>query len=321
MREALSELQHKTRLLEDERDYFVNLQATTERAYDQHKRELQGLLIKERAYFASSERELEAQLSDLLQVNQTMDIERAALEEERKREADSRRRRFDDEERRMQVQLAEARETLRRMAAEREALARDAADIEGDMRGLLQSQHELRESVSYQQATRRQLEKRLEAFHAQPKPFIPCGRVSKVFPNEPNEYLPATQNIHAKVSTIEARNFRVPMDNRRLLSARSPAEQLGGRILHDIVDLQLEYDVTAEQLDNPYTDVGVASARMKALLKDIEAKKLQLRRVRDTQLYKDEEARLRAVLGEVAKENNLCEKLHGDLLNILRSNY
>jgi hypothetical protein len=321
VRDALSELQHKTRLLEDERDYFVNLQSTTERAYDQHKRELQSLLVKERGYFASSQRDLEAQLSDLLRINQTIDVERSAIEQERRRETDARRRRFEDEERRLRTELADARETLRRMAADREAVASEAAGIEGDIKTLLETQQDLRASVAKHQATRRQIEKRLEAFHAAPKPFIPSGRIVRASANEPEDYLPATQNIHAKVQTIEARNFRMPMENRRLPSTHSPAERLGSKLIHDIVNMRMEYDVTAEQLDNPYTDASLASSRMKDLLKGIEKRKLQLKKVRDTQLHQDEQARLHVVLGEIARENNLCERLHGDLVTILRSNY
>eukprot|EP00658_Telonema_sp_P-2_P043337 TRINITY_DN31278_c0_g1_i1.p1 TRINITY_DN31278_c0_g1~~TRINITY_DN31278_c0_g1_i1.p1 ORF type:complete len:212 (-),score=63.39 TRINITY_DN31278_c0_g1_i1:82-717(-) len=186
---------------------------------------------------------------------------------------------------------------------------------------MLESQNDLRANVAKQQANRRQLEKRLEAFNATPKPFIPCGRIVKASNNEAEDYLPATQNIYAKVQTIEARNYRMPMENRRLPSTHSPAERLGGKILHDIVNMRMEYDVTAEQLDNPYTDTALASARMKDLLKGIEKRKVQLKRVRDTQLHQDEEARLHIVLGEIARENNLCERLHGDLVTILPVSY
>lgn len=318
VRDALAELNLKMRLLEDERDYYVGLHDATDKAYAHHRQELQSLLLKERALFATSMRAMEGRLQTLrdevhaagrlhTDAHESMmkDMLRRQEEERADREAKSGH---------LRSELAEHRTTLELMRSQTHTMLGEKEGLEEEIGELLKRQEMLRSELIKRRAEHRAL---VEAENGV-KPFIPGGKTRR------GEYVPASHNVNALVSTIHKRNYMLPNDNRRM---RSPSvgggavDDASGAILRELMDLRLEYHLLARELNNPHADVTATSARLREILQTVERKKGELRELSKTKKVAADADKLHKMLSQIAKQNNMAEQLFSDLITCIRNPY
>lgn len=317
VRDALAELNLKTRLLEDERDYYVSLHAATDKAYEHHRFELQSLLIKERELFAMSERAMQDRLRDAQAEN---DIARQHSLGERDRMSREVQRLVDEmkadsiqRSAQMRAELAEHTAMLQRLRDQNQLLVGEKEGLEDEIRLLLKRQEMLRAEIIRRRAEQRLL---LDQ-NAAPKPFIPNGKTQR------DEYAPASHNVNALISTIHNRNFLLPGEHKRYKSpqAITPLHDACGAILRELMDLRLEYHLLAEELNKAHTDVPSTTARLREILQQVERKKSQLKKMRSSQRASSDDEKLHVMLKTIAQQNNMAERLYSDLIACIRAPY
>jgi hypothetical protein len=230
VRRAMAELQHKSRLLHEERDYYTSLFTTAHRAYEDHRRELTILLEKERAQASRREEELQAELQSLLAGNGELAarIERSRTSATTKLTTELERLQHEalDTEQRMRVEIerlhAQLLDERRRSAAVQEDL-REHTTTSAELR---RRQESLKVRVQrlteerYLRSTRDPLQIRQTGEHAEPSesrsispsrrikaPFIPSGSTKHILKTTAE---PATHNVHALVQTVRKANYRSP---------------------------------------------------------------------------------------------------------------
>lgn len=340
VRSALSDLQLKVRLLEDERDHFHHLFLTTGRAFEDHRRELNLLLHKERAVASADEEKLRLELQRVLAENTLMHTRiveskseasvriRTAVEEFRAQQLHS--------EDLLRTQIATVHDELlaaRRRGAE---IRDEKRAVEAEMAALLSNQSVLQRESDALQTTRNQLEEqgfvheRAEEklrrsplrpcrtpsaerqHHKVKKVFLPSGRV------EAQTKRPATHNIHAVVQTLEHQSLLQP----RPTDGSKTGRQLDGvcrGLISELLDMKREYAALTDRLGDPTVDSLEVSRRLRQLMYDIDRKTEQLRQLRRQQVRIDDDVRIHEMFKEILSEQDVYEGMHEELLRILRS--
>lgn len=323
VRQALIELQLKTRLLEEERDYYVTLNATAARAFDEHRSELVSLLEKERTYSAGHEQRLQDTLQRILADNAELSAqltkrrgenqnelklriaearEEASLTEQRlRRELMLARDELDGLRRKMETSLEEQRsrkEAAEALRAQQEALQDEVSRLTRQSDVLMLQRYKAEEAQPARQ-------RRDVSF--EPKPFVPSG---------PPQGL--THNANALVQSIERANYRSP---RRSASARPQRGELSGvcrSIVRELVELRAEYEAITNALKAGGDDAGRAGRRLREVFALTNEKLTQLNQLRRSQRNIDEQRRISEVLESILGENAHCEESYRYLKEVIR---
>ncbi|CUG01740.1 Hypothetical protein, putative [Bodo saltans] len=342
VRSALSDLQLKVKLLEDERDHFHHLYLTTGRAFEDHRRELNLLLHKERNVAAASEERLRLDLQRVLSENTVLHTRvvesksevavriRTSVEEFRA-EQRVREERIREEISMIHDQLLDQR---RRCAALRDV--KKTTEIE--MTALLQQQSSLQSEVDVLHHTRFQLEEQIQiealtADRARRSPVRPCqslsspsrhGKVPKIFipsgrvENIGSRIRPSTHNIQAVVQTLEKTSQLQPRPYDGTRSGKQ-LDRVCRTIINELLDMKREYANLTDTLGSPMVDALEVSRRLRQLMYDIDRKTEQLRQLRRQQLRIDDDTRIHEMMKEILDEQGIYEDMHEELLRILRS--
>lgn len=338
VRSALSDLQLKVRLLEDERNHFEHMLVVTGRAFEDHRLELNQLLAKERQLAAKSEEELRFELQRVLAGNQTLHATAMEARQHHALRVRSAMESFQSEqsvrEARLRADVSEAYAELQQLRRVNETLQVERSQLETSLvqdnarRGLLEAE------LLRMQRDLGALEQRRAS------PGRPCeatvlvdgrgGRSKKTFvpggtSHDRRMASPATHNIQSIVQTIEKKNLLKP---RRHGSPDGGGVRPydGGQLddvcralILELVRQRGEYTaITAQLLDPRYDTLG-ASRRLREVMQAIDDKTNQLRALRRQQKRINTENRLQHILGEVFRENGYCEAMHRELQDIIRS--
>ncbi|KAH9600422.1 hypothetical protein LSM04_009208 [Trypanosoma melophagium] len=90
-------------------------------------------------------------------------------------------------------------------------------------------------------------------------------------------------------------------------------------LLREILQLRKEYREYTAALNDPTVDSVEVSRRMRSIMTELDRKVHQLRSLRQQQAQVEDKLRLHDVLMEIAEENNYCEAIYSDLLELIRS--
>lgn len=345
VRHALTELQLKTKLLEEERDYFVHLQMTTARAFADHRNELQGLLQKEQQYAAAQEERMQAHLQRLTSENALIETQHSEARrhsnsrlhqavEDFQGECQLREKRLTaevttvhDELRRAHDRATEALAALEVLRLDVDDLKRRQALLQGEVQQLtgdnqrladeadFQARARLHSSSAVRAAAAARVSSRPRALQEPLKPFIPSGKAS-------HEHMgvPSTANVNAVVQTIRSANIRSPMRSHSQPQHRS-GHHLDGicrSLIAELLELRAEYDAICRAMSLPEADSLGLSTRLRQVFAAMDQKMLQLRQLRKSQHKLDDEERLNGLLAEVARENNHCTRTLTELVSVIR---
>ncbi|ORC87036.1 uncharacterized protein TM35_000241860 [Trypanosoma theileri] len=121
------------------------------------------------------------------------------------------------------------------------------------------------------------------------------------------------QRLTVNSSTATGGSGRVVTNSARHLSA------LCRSLLREILQLRKEYREYTTALNDPSVDSVEVSRRMRSIMTDLDRKVHQLRSLRQQQAQVEDKLRLHDVLMEIAAENNYCEAIYSDLLELIRS--
>lgn len=343
VRSALSDLQLKVKLLEDERDHFHHLYLTTGRAFEDHRRELNLLLHKERNVAAASEERLRLELQRTLAENTVLHTRVVESKSEVAVRIRTSVEEFRSEQRLREERLQHEISAIHDQVLEQRrrcALLRDEKKVtEVEMTALLQQQSHLQQETDVLHHTRFQLEEQiqLEALAADrsrrspvrpcqpgltspsrhgkvPKIFIPSGRVETIG----TRMRPSTHNIQAVVQTLEKASQLQP----RAYDGTKSGKQLDRvcrTIINELLDMKREYAMLTDTLGSPFVDALEVSQRLRQLMYDIDRKTEQLRQLRRQQLRIDDDTRIHEMMREILDEQGVYEDMHEELLRILRS--
>lgn len=219
VRRAMLELEQRSRLLHEERDYYTSLFSSAQRAYDEHRRELTMLLEKERRAHAEREDALQEELAALQRgVGELVaDVERHRGRSVAMAQAELERfqRESLDAEARLRAELDAAH---RRLLDERRRLGEAREELHTTTAGCLEaSRRQDALKIRVQKLTEETYLRNALAFNdeepAPPRskavrvvvPFIPSGGASKRGGAEP-----VTHNAHALVQTARKASYRSP---------------------------------------------------------------------------------------------------------------
>lgn len=308
VREALAELHLKTRMLEDERDYFLQLQKTTQKVYCSHAKDLQDILEKERDHFVVVQDALQLQLQRLLSDNTLAHAKILELREGASKNKWTMEKHAneicDDLRRAVELQFSE----LNQWRSKNVLLLEQKDIIEKDVAALLHNQLMLHKHS-------RRLKKNcvVPTSVVEPlqvdvkKPFVPCGPVERL--------RPSTHNVNALIQTIEKGNLRSPKKVRNGCQLHDVCRS----VLEELVRLRNEYESLTDTLGNPNVDTLQTSRKLREVFETMEQKKDQLRKLRKTQLRVEDDLRVQLMIQDVMRQNSACESLRGELLHVLRS--
>jgi hypothetical protein len=231
VRRAMAELDHKSRLLHEERDYYTALFTTSHRAFEDHRRELQHLLGKEREAARRAEEQLEAELARLRQENKELaarvDHERAhatsrlSLDlEQLQRDSVASDQRLRMEIDRIHTEFLEQRRQAQQLREQVDSEVHACLDLKRREESLKVRVQRLTED-SYLRATREPLRvptggdggdgaeggRRLSPRRV-PVPFVPSGSTKAGSKRE--LAVPSSHNVHALIQTVRKANYRSP---------------------------------------------------------------------------------------------------------------
>jgi hypothetical protein len=343
VRSALSDLQLKVKLLEDERDHFHHLYLTTGRAFEDHRRELNLLLHKERNVAAAGEEKLRLELQRILAENTVLHTKVV----EHKSENASRIRTAVDEfrseqrlrEERLRAEVTAVHDQLLEQRRRCASLRDEKKTTEIEMTAFLQQQTSLQQELDVLHRTRQQLEEQIEleamaADRARRSPTRPCqaalvspqrhGRTQKAFiPSGRVERIgsrlrPSTHNIQAVVQTLEKTSQMQPRPYDGTRSGKQ-LDRVCRTIISELLSMKREYATLTEQLGSPLIDALEVSQRLRQLMYDIDRKTEQLRQLRRQQLRIDDDTRIHEMMKDILDEQGVYEDMHEELLRILRS--
>ncbi|KEG08335.1 hypothetical protein DQ04_07431020 [Trypanosoma grayi] len=90
-------------------------------------------------------------------------------------------------------------------------------------------------------------------------------------------------------------------------------------LLREILQMRKEYQQCTAVLDDPTTDSVEVSRRMRSIMGDLDRKVHQLRSLRQQQMKVEDKLKLHDMMMEIAAENNYCESMYSDLIDLIRS--
>ncbi|EKF38365.1 hypothetical protein MOQ_001422 [Trypanosoma cruzi marinkellei] len=90
-------------------------------------------------------------------------------------------------------------------------------------------------------------------------------------------------------------------------------------LLREILSLRREYQDCSVALNDPVADSVEVSRRMRSIMSELDRKVHQLRSLRQQQAKVEDKLRLHDMMMEIAAENNYCENIYSDLLELIRS--
>lgn len=342
IRSALSELQLKVKLLEDERDHYEHMYVTTTRSFEDHRRELSSLLQKERNYASNAEAKLQSELHNVLSENT---LHHARLVEQ-KTEWQSKMREAVEEfqaeqrlkEERLRAEIRCAHDELLNIRRSSAKCRDEKRTTEAEMTTMLQQQTSLQEEIETLKAQRFQLEEQLlvdqmnydrirrspnrpcrsnsgdsrggaRSTSATKKVFLPSGKTV--------DRQPASYNINAVVQTLEHRALLQP----RSFDGTKSGKQLDAvcrTVITELLDMKKEYALLTDRLGDPLVDSVEISKRLRQLMYDIDRKTEQLRQLRRQQARIDDDMRVHEMFKDISQEQGVYESMHHELLRILR---
>ncbi|RNF13362.1 uncharacterized protein Tco025E_06207 [Trypanosoma conorhini] len=130
----------------------------------------------------------------------------------------------------------------------------------------------------------------------------------------PTSSLPSTPMRHVEESnaTSESLSHAGTRSGRHLAAVcRS--------LLRETLAMRREYQDCNAALSDPCADTVELSRRMRNLMNELDRKVHQLRSLRQQQAAVEDKLKLHDMLLEIAAENNYCENIYGDLLELIRS--
>lgn len=89
-------------------------------------------------------------------------------------------------------------------------------------------------------------------------------------------------------------------------------------ILEELLQLKQDYAYYRDQLRQPRGDSVEASQQMRRIMADIDRKVTQVRALRSLQNKFSDQLRLNDILREIRCENNYCESVYADLMELIR---
>ena len=352
VRHALKELQLKTRLLEEERDYYVNLQLSSAHAFEDHRRELQQLVDMERRRYAKIENDLQVELEMILAKNRSLHNEErdaraehntrlSAALEQMQHDAAARETRMRHEIEMCQKELHAIRQKKQDQESEARTLRDDIDRLNGEQSMLNRRNRELADQHADLVERHAEIEARQRIARAQrlaaqrassakgaPKthretsatilhPFLPSGKVDR-------EHIgvPTTHNANAYMQVIRKSNYRSPPRGTHHNEPRSTRvgavefEILCESIRKELNDLQAEHNIICKHL----ADVQPSfenSDRLRSIYAQMDRKRQQLQHLRDSQTKQEDYERLKEMLREVEAENAYCAARMNQLLEVI----
>ncbi|RNF02072.1 hypothetical protein TraAM80_06615 [Trypanosoma rangeli] len=90
-------------------------------------------------------------------------------------------------------------------------------------------------------------------------------------------------------------------------------------LLREILAMRREYQDCNAALNDPLADTVELSRRMRNIMNELDRKVHQLRSLRQQQAAVEDKLKLHDMMLEIAAENNYCESIYGDLLELIRS--
>ena len=332
VRAALTDLQLKVRLLEDERNHFEHMFCVTGRAFEDHRLELNQLLAKERQLAARSEEELRLELQRVLAENSALHARGMEAKQAQALRIRSAMETFQTEqsvrEARMRAEVSEAYSELQQLRRVNESLQIERSHLETSLvednarHGQLEIElRRIQRNLGSQEERRNSPARPCEANVL----IDGCGaRVKKVFvPGGPVDVwrmtAPATHNIQSIVQTIEKKNLLNPHRHRGRVVGGHQLDDICRALILDLVRQREEYNSITAQLLDPHSDTLAASRRLRDVMQAIDDKTNQLRALRRQQSRINSEQRLQGILNEILQENGYCETMHRELQHIIRS--
>jgi hypothetical protein len=344
VRHALTELQLKVKQLEEEADYYVNLAASSQHAFADHRNELDRLLARERDMAMRSEDQLQRELQGMLQENANMQGERAA--EQAKASA-----RVSAAMEKLQRGSLATEQMLRNDidAAHEELLAgrQSAAAVGADhdehrhaVGGLRQRQQELQDTIRDLAAGNDQLmhetarnaaalarTRSLSPIRRAPQkevrpPFIPNSSATAVKRSSAKGVASSTtHNAIAMAQTVRKANYRSPPRDQRGRPVTSyngtELDSVANSILGELLELRSEYEAITRCLADPAAASPAVTRRLRAIFHAIEDKTAQLQNVSHSQARMDTEYRMGRMVHAADHLNTECSgKLRALMSNV-----
>ena len=355
---ALAELQLKTRLLEEERDYYLSLAHNSKRSFEEHRAELNSLLAKERDHFRRREDSMQAELQLLLSDNAAMQSRvldyrsqmtvrlneelRAFQQETLRKESEYRREMKELHDELMGLRREHSAAAAQKDAADRGLSATRAAQdaMQRHVRELTSENQELM-VVAAAASLGNRLVRNPSARDASPRgrpvskrvclPFVPssCGKAASL--SGSRTVLQSTHNSHALVQAARrtclqeaplSEGGHVPFSK---LPQGKQLDAICRSIVAEILELRSQYDAICRTLtehdDGASGDGGasIITDRLRMLFGKIDTKTEQLRALKRSQRELDSTRRLDSMLVAVQHENDGWLAKHAALMRVIRT--
>jgi hypothetical protein len=343
VRQALKELELKTRLLEEERDYYRNLQLSSTHAFEDHRAELQLLISKEREYSARREQSLQNQLESILAENRALhsaemqaradhNTRISGAMEQLQRDSSAREsrlrseielcqaelRKFRTQNAELDTEISAIRQTSNELRLRHSVLTAQAKEASEYNSVLAEAQAAEEAKRRAQQAARRAAQARLmsprQFLGGKSQPcFLPSGKVAK-----DNMTVPSSHNAQTFVSAVRKGNYRSPRRVDPNPAFTPEYEVLCTSIVKELEELRREYNLISSHIgDSAPTDS--AAQKLKAVFQAMDRKTQQLQQLRDSQTRQEDYERLREILKEVEFENRYCANRLEELVAVIRN--
>lgn len=343
VRSALTDLQLKVKLLEDERDHFQHMHGTTGRAFEDHRRELSMLLQKQRSLSAVAEDKLRMELQRVLAENTLLHTKVVESKQDSSARLRAAVEQFQETQRSREEEVRILATTVHKELLEVRSLVTSRREekrrIEAELADSLAHQTHLQAELGSLKVQRIQLEEQQHAdaeWHKRlgTSPSRPCkqdpaaarngcssrGRTRKTFiPGGGwDGKKPITHNMTAIVQTLERQAVLAPRPYDSTRTGRQ-LDQICRTVIEELIARKREYSLLTDRLADPFVDSLGVSRRMREVMLEIDRKTDQLRQLRRQQLRIDDGVRLHELFKDIASEMGVYESLHQELQEVIRS--